>query len=235
MKEKLNPCDREESIVRQYYQDIASDYDNSRFNNSYGSYIDRQERTILQRWLGNPRHQSVLDLACGTGRFLEFATVGLDASENMLNIARQNYPQKELILASASQIPIEPETFDAVFCFHLFMHLSPTKIQEILNECYRILRPQGIAIFDIPSALRRKFVSYQAQSWHGATSLSPEDIQKIADAGNWELKETIGIAFFPIHRLPSATRKFVISLDTFLCQSWMKSFASYSVFKLQKQ
>lgn len=113
------------------YEDLASEYDNSRFDNSYGRYIDCQEREILSRWLGNAQTQSILDLACGTGRFLSFATAGLDLSPRMIEVAKTKHPDKEFIQASASNIPIESGQYDVVFSLHLFMHLSQTKIKAI--------------------------------------------------------------------------------------------------------
>jgi ubiquinone/menaquinone biosynthesis C-methylase UbiE len=223
---------RDDEAVKLYYEAIAPEYDCSRFNNSYGRYIDTQEREILSRWLVS-ENKSVLDLACGTGRFLSFATAGLDLSANMLEVARGKHPEKLLIHASADDIPIESGTYDAVFALHLFMHLSKAKIEAIVNECYRILRPNGVLIFDIPSALRRNLISYKADSWHGATSFSIDDIRAIGTK-QWQLEELIGVLFFPIHRLPPQFRNFVLPVDRIIGSSLLKSMSSYYMVKLVK-
>ena len=222
-----------DEIVKLYYEEIAADYDSSRFNNSYGRYIDTQEREILSQWLANYKDKTVLDLACGSGRFLNFATDGLDVSGNMLQIANNKYPDKNLILASADNIPLAPNSYDVVFCLHLFMHLSKEKIQSILNECHRILRPNGILVFDIPSALRRKLISYKPESWHGATSFNLENIRQMC-AERWQLEELIGVAFFPIHRLPPKSRQLLLPLDKLMCHSFIKVMSSYYMVKLIK-
>lgn len=225
--------DDEDKTVRLYYDELASQYDCLRFNNSYGRYIDSQEREILSRWLDNSQNQSVLDLACGTGRFLSFATAGLDVSPKMIEIARTKHPEKELIQASAARTSIDSGTYDTVFSLHLFMHLSQVKIQDILNECYRILRPNGLLIFDIPSAVRRKFISYKAESWHGATSFCIEDIQHLC-SGNWKIEEIIGVMFLPIHRFTHTIRPLLLPLDKMLCQSPLRFLSSYYLVKLSK-
>ncbi|AFZ16911.1 class I SAM-dependent methyltransferase [Allocoleopsis franciscana] len=233
MFKQPNHLDREDEVLRLYYEDLASEYDNSRFDNSYGRYIDCQEREILSRWLGNAQTQSILDLACGTGRFLSLATAGLDLSPRMIEVARTKHPDKEFIQASASHIPIEASQYDAVFSLHLFMHLSQTKIKAIVDECYRILRPNGILIFDIPSAFRRKLISYKAEDWHGATSFSQNDIHQLCTE-KWQLEELVGVNFLPIHRFPHPTRPLLLPIDKFLSHSFLKSLSSYYFVKLIK-
>lgn len=233
MTQQRYQFDDEYEVIKIYYNELASEYDYLRFNNSYGRYIDSQEREILSRWLDNSRNQSVLDLACGTGRFLSFATTGLDVSPKMIEIAKTKHPAKEFIQASAAHTSIDSGVYDTVFSLHLFMHLSQTKIQDILNECYRILRPNGILIFDIPSAVRRKLISYKAESWHGATSFSIEDIHHLCSA-NWKIEEIIGVMFLPIHRFPHSIRPLLLPADKMLCQSPLRFLSSYYLVKLSK-
>ncbi|WP_139423771.1 methyltransferase domain-containing protein [Chryseobacterium mulctrae] len=38
----------------------------------------------------------MLDLGCGRGRLLNFATHGVDFSQEMLNIAQEKFPYKQL-------------------------------------------------------------------------------------------------------------------------------------------
>jgi len=223
----------DDEAVKRYYEALAPEYERSRFSNTYGCYIDIQEREILNRWRVSLENKAVLDLACGTGRFLSLATTGLDLSANMLEVARSKHPDKKLIHASADDIPIESGTYDAVFALHLFMHLSKGKIEAIVNECYRILRPNGVLIFDIPSALRRNLISYKAASWHGATSFYIDEIRTIC-TGKWQLEEFVGVLFFPIHRFPPPTRNLVLPLDKIICRSFLKGFSSYYIAKLIK-
>ena len=67
--------------IETYYNDIASNYDQWRFGNSYGKYIDYQERAILNNWLRDLKGKNILDLGCGTGIFLDLANTGLDIRE----------------------------------------------------------------------------------------------------------------------------------------------------------
>jgi len=74
--------------IHQYYNNLAKTYDENRFENSYGKYIDAQERYFLNSFFINKNYSNVLDSGCGTGRLLNFATHGSDFSQEMLNIAQ---------------------------------------------------------------------------------------------------------------------------------------------------
>lgn len=65
--------------VVEYYDHLAKDYDRDRFGNSYGRFIDAEERAVLSRWKVKDSGR-VLEVACGTGRSLDFAAAGCDAS-----------------------------------------------------------------------------------------------------------------------------------------------------------
>ena len=84
-----------------YYNELANDYDENRFKNSYGNYIDKQERGILNILLN--KKENILDLACGTGRLSNYATSGVDASVNMVEIARKKYPEKAKLIVSYAE------------------------------------------------------------------------------------------------------------------------------------
>lgn len=53
--------------VIQYYECIAGEYDESRFENSYGQFLDAQERSVLDKLIDMREKGRRLDLACGTG------------------------------------------------------------------------------------------------------------------------------------------------------------------------
>ena len=80
---------KEKDAVVAYYDEIAGTYDESRFGNSYGHFIDAEERRILDQLLPPNPLERRLEIACGTGRLTNYATHGLDASAEMLARARE--------------------------------------------------------------------------------------------------------------------------------------------------
>jgi SAM-dependent methyltransferase len=223
--------DAGDAAVRAYYQDLAARYDEVRFTRStYGQYLDRLERAALARALADAR--PVLDLACGTGRLLDLATHGLDASESMLARARALRPGTPLVAADAERTPFEDRTFEAVLCLHLLMHLGKPKIARVLRECRRILRPGGLLVLDFPSAIRRRLRGPRPRGWHGATALSPEELMALAGPG-FELVGVTGLMLLPVHRLPACLRLPLLPLDQLMCRSPLKRLASFQLAELR--
>src|SRR5438132_1432715 len=106
-----------------YYDRHAATYDRDRFGSSYGKFIDIQERRILSRWL-SAGGRRVLELACGTGRLSDFALIACDASLESLQIANRRRPSTCFVAADAAQLPFKSQSIDAVFAFHILMHLD---------------------------------------------------------------------------------------------------------------
>ena len=215
-----------------YYNDLAKEYDQDRFENSYGKFIDFQERRILDKLLID-NNEVILDLACGSGRFMNYASLGVDASEEMLKVAKEKHPEKNFYFSDASQIPLEDNSIDTIITFHFFMHLDLKKVQEILKECNRVLKKNGRIIFDIPSAKRRSLIRYKKSGWHGNFALSSNEIKNLSN--DFELVSSFGILFIPIHRVPVRIRSLFIKLDKFLSNSWLKEYSSYHVIVLKKR
>ncbi|MCR5820133.1 MAG: class I SAM-dependent methyltransferase, partial [Bacteroidaceae bacterium] len=219
--------------VVDYYDTIAEDYDNSRFNNSYGRFIDAQERKLLDRLIDTASSTLRLDMACGTGRLTNYATHGLDASNEMMKLAKKRHPSVEFRQASAAETGFPDNTFDLVYSFHLLMHLDMPTVQAIFSEVHRILKPGGRFIFDIPSKKRRQLLRHKQASWHGRTELSTEDLSALI-AGRYALRSRHGIMMLPVHKLPVGIRKPLQKIDFLLANGWLKEYSSYLLFELVK-
>lgn len=217
--------------ILEYYNNLAATYDENRFGNSYGKYIDEQERSFLNFFFKNKNYLKILDLGCGTGRLLNFASHGTDFSEEMLNVAQQKYPEKILAKGEISQIPFNNE-FDCIFCFHVIMHQNKKETEAFLNECYSKLNKNGTLIFDYPTKNRRKVVSPQ-EDWHANNSFTTSEITQLSK-DQWKVKNTAGILLFPIHRIPKSLRKYFLPLDILLCKTFLKNWASYHIAVLEK-
>ncbi|CAM4011791.1 MULTISPECIES: class I SAM-dependent DNA methyltransferase [Flavobacterium] len=220
--------------IKNYYDELATTYDENRFGNSYGKFIDEQERTFLLAHLPKSNDFSILDLGCGTGRLLEFANFGVDVSEKMIEIAKNKFSDKEFKIGSISSIPYDDDFFDTIFSFHVIMHLDKTSTLDFLKESRLKLKTKGNLIFDFPSKKRRLLTNYKADNWHGANHFSIDEIKEVI--GEESVINTIrGVLFLPIHRIPIRFRKFVLKLDDLLCNSFLKEYASYLIIELKKK
>lgn len=219
--------------IKKYYDQLASTYDENRFSNTYGRYINAQERNFLTSFFHeHKRLNKTLDLGCGTGRLLDFATSGVDFSEEMLSQAKAKYPYKNLLAGNITEIPFENESLDCIFSFHVIMHQDKEITQQFLSESWQKLKPNGFLIFDFPVKRRRRNHT-STESWHAYNSFDAEEI-KFLFRDQWAIIETRGVLFFPVHRIPKYLRWLFLPLDNLLSRTFLKKWASYQIIVLQK-
>ncbi len=219
--------------IKKYYEDLASTYDTNRFENSYGMYIDSQERDFFKSTITKTENSKILDLGCGTGRFLDFANFGVDISPKMIAVSKSKFPNIEFREGSASNIPFENDFFETIFSLHVIMHLNHQITNDFLEESHKKLKNNGKLIFDFPSKKRRKLVNFKSKNWHAANSFSIDEINKITHK-KWVITKSQGVLFLPIHRIPNFARSFFMKIDSFLCKSILKEYASYCIIELKK-
>ena len=172
--------------VRMHYRDVACNA--AKLNNSQAHYYSRIEQENLpdaaclaSRGCGNPLAQAalqpgelVLDLGCGGGIDVLLAAkqvgesghiYGLDMTEEMLELARQNAVQASaqnvsFIQGLIEQIPLADNSVDVVTS-NCVINLSDNKI-AVLHEAHRVLKAGGRFIVadiillkpELPTAMR---------------------------------------------------------------------------------
>ena len=110
----------------------------------------------------------VLEVGCGAGVDLaRFArggaeVTGVDIAPSAIDLARANFEQQglrgELHVADGERLPFPDESFDLVFA-HGVVQYTPDS-QRLVNECRRVLRSNGEAVFQV----------YNRISWLSALS-----------------------------------------------------------------
>ncbi|MCB0733804.1 MAG: class I SAM-dependent methyltransferase [Bacteroidetes bacterium] len=220
--------------IKSYYDKLAATYDEDRFANSYGWFINQQERSILTQWLRDIHPDEGLDLACGTGRFLDFSHTGADISPEMIAVSADKFPQHTLVVANATELPFADQSFSHVTCFHLLMHLDKPTAQLLVREVYRVLKPGGTFIVDVPSGPRRKLTGYQASGWHAGTNWFASDLKSVFEP-DFEQVALRGISMMPLHRLSASMRQKLVHLDAWLGNTPLKTYASYWMMNYAKR
>lgn len=88
-----------------------------------------------------------LDAACGTGRLTRrllergHRVIGVDASPEMLDVARRRMAGVELRRGDLRDLPIADESVDLVVCGLALSHVED--LRPVLSEFTRVLRPGG--------------------------------------------------------------------------------------------
>ena len=124
--------------------------------------------------------KSILDLGCSVGISSEYLSnsfrdaskiVGLDLSPYFIAMAayradRFNH-NIDFVHANAENIPMNNGTFDLITCNFLLHEVPYEATQKILEEAYRLLKPNGIlAIVDLdPQYLKSHLTVNRFQRW----------------------------------------------------------------------
>ncbi|MFA5891994.1 MAG: methyltransferase domain-containing protein [Actinomycetota bacterium] len=98
--------------------------------------------------------ESILDAACGTGKYtIEFhnagaAVMGVDFSDGMLAVAARKHPALSFRYADLSlPLPFEAASFDKVNCAQALKHIAD--LRAVFRDVARVLRPGGAFIFSV--------------------------------------------------------------------------------------
>ena len=228
------PADSNIDTPADYYERIAAGYRADRFGNSYGRFIDAEERRWLERCLAERVDGPVLDLACGDGRFSDRSDFGIDLSAGMLRVARTHHPQRSFVRADATAWPIADETLGAAFSFHLAMHLQDAQLRMLFSEAQRCLRPGGLLLIDVPGRLRRRLRPHRSAiaRWHGHSAYDLADVRALAPG--FSPISARGMLMLPLHRVPGRLRPFCAGIDRLLC-ALLRPLASYQLLCLRKR
>lgn len=104
------------------------------------------EQAAMLELLPKVRNKCALDLACGSGRYLNILrergaahVIGLDLSREMLAAAQSN--QKKLLQADVCALPLASESFDLVICGLAVGHVE--KLRSVIVEASRVLKAGG--------------------------------------------------------------------------------------------
>jgi ubiquinone/menaquinone biosynthesis C-methylase UbiE len=131
--------------VKAYYEARAREYDDWVYGTGLFAERDRPdwhaERERLQDALAALPSARTLDVACGTGwmtQHLPGEIVGIDASESMLEIARERVPHGEFIVGDALSLPFPDRSFDRLVTGHFYGHLEEPERSLFLAEARRV-------------------------------------------------------------------------------------------------
>jgi SAM-dependent methyltransferase len=135
--------------VRAFYEDVWGD-----LPEDPEPWAWERRRALL---LGDAHAgERVLDLGCGTGRFVAAMRdagadpVGVEIAEAALERARRNAPGADLrLLAADGAIPLEDASVDLVWCSEVIEHVPDTA--ALLSEARRVLRTGGRLLLTTPS------------------------------------------------------------------------------------
>lgn len=158
---------------RDYYDDFAGWYERER-HHGYHAMLDRLQVGVARPLCLN---RDVLEIGCGTGLILKeiepFArkAVGLDISRGMLAQARGR--GLTVVEGSATDLPFEDASFDAVYSFKVLAHVQG--IEQSMSEVARVLRPGGKAALEFYNKTSLRYLIKRLKKPHAVSDQTTDD------------------------------------------------------------
>lgn len=114
--------------------------------------LRRNARLLLARALGREKPRLIIDCGAGTGRNLDWLaafgpSMGVELTRAGTSFGRKH--GRTMIRGSVLQLPIRDSVADVATCFDVLYAFDDAEASTLLKEMRRILRPRGIAVFNV--------------------------------------------------------------------------------------
>ena len=168
------------------------------YDYSLYEFCQRDHPLLVAMQAGDTRHfqgcNSVLDLACGVGIFLDclrregIVARGVERDERIASYARGMGLDVETGDA-LEYLERASGAFDGVYCSHFVEHLPVDDVQALLHYFYRTLAPGGVLVlvFPDPESIRSQLLGFWRDPEH-VRFYHPELIATMATAAGLELE-----------------------------------------------
>jgi len=143
-------------IVKDDYNAIADTYAKSYSEIEYC-------KTYIDEFISGLIGKKVLDIGCGAGQITDYLTqkgldtIGIDFSQELLKIAKQNFPNSKFILADICEYE-HNEQVDGIITKDMLFHLSDEDLIKVLQKFKNILKSNGklCIIMEMPKVAGEK-------------------------------------------------------------------------------
>jgi len=138
------------------FRSIREFYDNEYYAHaSTGARLPWHCRLIAAR-LGNMSSRTVLDVACGTGEWLDYfrhhgaSVAGIDLSQKAIDECTRRFPDGQFVCGPAETLPFADQSFDLVTCMGSLEHFLDKP--AALSEMKRVAKDDAQFLILVPNA-----------------------------------------------------------------------------------
>lgn len=202
-------------------------------------YFNRRLKVLNEEISGMPKNISILDVGCGTGRFLKALNkkgykniTGIDSTQQMLNQARTQNKSK-LILGDLDKYDFGNKRFDLILFMDVLEHVTdPIKS---LRKYQNLLTPKGKILITYPNPYLVPFFNLI-----GLLGLKINYKDNIIFLRKWIAKSDLKLnitqsdAIILLTRVPTWTKKVFERIEQSLPKTVVELFAFCKVLVLEK-
>ena len=170
-------------IVSEGYDKIAEKYheDRDQFNN-------RMEIEEFIEYL--PSGGTILDVGCGGGipvlkilRERGFNAKGIDFSHGMLELARKNVPDAELILGDITKAEFDTESLDGIVSTYAMIHIHRSLHSALYRKMFRWLKHSGVMLVSTAITDWEEVAEYFGVSMAWSHPAADESLKMVVNGG----------------------------------------------------
>jgi SAM-dependent methyltransferase len=195
---------------------MAESFEAMRFGGPIGRLLSESQERVITAFLSPIAGRRILDVGTGTGRaaialaLKGAAVTGVDASEEMLTVARRRAADAHATVTfdrgDAHRLAFGDQSFDAVVCLRVLMHTPGWR--ESLTELCRVARER--VVFDYPALASAAAIQAVARHAAHAVGARVEAYRVFSDRSVEDVLERAGFRVVDRHRqfvLPIALHK----------------------------
>jgi SAM-dependent methyltransferase len=185
--------------VKNCYDRTAKEYAEKFLTGLDGKPFDRN---ILDRFSEMlPAGSLIYDFGCGSGQTTKYihdkerhAIIGLDFSENTVQLAKRNFDEIEFIVDDMLNSRMNSSSADGILAFYAVVHFTYIEIEQVLKEWLRLLKPHAICLFsfhvgeEIIEAVDFLGVSGANATWR---FLDTDRVMEIAERVGFKVEEAV--------------------------------------------
>lgn len=120
-----------------------------------GNYPNASHLQFIQKFIDLlPQNSTILDAACGTGRYLPLilekghTVIGIDQAQGMLARAKEKFPEVRFEKIGLQEMSFE-NVFDGAICMDAMEHVCPEDWTVVLKNFQRALKQHGYLYFTV--------------------------------------------------------------------------------------
>lgn len=128
------------------------------YGEQWGTYSNATHQEYIRKLLERlPEHGTILDAACGAGRYLPMlleqghTVLGIDQSQGMLSRLKAKFPFVQVEKIGLQELHYQ-EVFDGAICMDAMENVFPEDWLPVLGNFHRSLKPGGTLYFTVEIA-----------------------------------------------------------------------------------
>ena len=192
---------------------MARSFESRRFGGPIGEYVAGTQARVLANMVGRIQDRSIVDVGTGAGRAAILMARGgarvtaVDASEQMLEVARQRAAEERLTIrfvrGDAHALQFANREFDVAICLRVLMHAPDWR--RCLGELCRVA--ERLVIFDYPAAMSAALLESVSRRIVHTLGARTEAYRVFSDRA---IRQALGRSHF---RVRSVHRQFVMPIQ----------------------